>query len=70
MSLCNKNISHNNAVSILMLNVFRGRMRTLKLAVIQGDKGRPERENSLVRKCKLNTFTGGHGDPWAYDRFN
>lgn len=30
MSLCNKNISHNNAVSILMLNVFRGRMRTLK----------------------------------------
>lgn len=48
MSLCNKNISHNNAVSILMLNVFRGRMRTLKLAVIQGDKGRPERETVLL----------------------
>lgn len=30
MRLCNKNISHNNAVSILMLNVFRARMRTLK----------------------------------------
>lgn len=43
---------------------------TCERVVLQCDKGRPGSEKSLVRKCQWNTYTGGHGDPWAYDRFN